>query len=501
MADLVRMRGITKRFSGVEVLSKVDFSIERGEIVALCGENGAGKSTLMKILAAVYRADEGEIELDGERLAGNLATLDMQKKGVSMIHQELNLMEYLTVAQNIYLTREPKNRAGLINFRKMNADARRLLESLGQDISPTARISELKIAQKQMVEIAKAISFNVKVLIMDEPTSMLTTRETDILFELVRRLAKQGLGVIYISHRLKEIKDLCDRVIVLRDGLFVAARRVAEVSEQDIANHMVGREVCISQAERFAGNPGNIALEVRNVTDSLLKNVSFRVARGEIIGFSGLVGSGRSELMEFIFGIRKADGEIFLRGKRADIRRPADAIKLGIGFVTEDRQRTGVVVRRSVRENINLIDLVRFRRKLIRAKAQRQNTRRMVERLNIRCRSQAQLVGNLSGGNQQKIVIARWLLVDPEILILDEPTRGIDVGARAEIYEIIRGIAREGKTILVVSSDMTEILQLCQRIIVMHEGEIKGELTDEERREETIMSCATNASRLEGTRR
>ncbi len=497
MANLVQMRGITKRFSGVPVLTGVDFSIDRGEIVALCGENGAGKSTLMKILAAVYRADEGEISLDGEKLTGNLVTLDMQKKGVSMIHQELNLMEHLTVAQNIFLTREPKTKLGLIDFKKMNADAKALLESLGQNISPTARISELKIAQKQMVEIAKAISFNVKVLIMDEPTSMLTSRETDILFDLVRRLSKQGLGIIYISHRLKEIKDLCTRVIILRDGQFVFTAPVEDVSEQDIANHMVGREVSISQAGDFEGDPKDIILEVRNVNDSLLKNASFKVARGEIVGFSGLVGSGRSELMEVIFGIRKAQGEVILNGKAIHNKRPAQAIQRNIGFVTEDRQRTGVVVRRSIRENINLIDQIKNKRFVIHSRAQQNNTSDMIGQLRIRCASQNQLVSNLSGGNQQKIVIAKWLLVDPDILILDEPTRGIDVGARAEIYEIIRKIAAEGKTVIVVSSDMTEILQLCQRIIVMHEGEIKGELTGDDRTEEKIMAFAVNASQAE----
>jgi ribose transport system ATP-binding protein len=496
MANLVEMKNISKSFYGVKVLSKVDFHLERGEVVALCGENGAGKSTLMKILAAVYKNDEGDIYLDGEHLPPHLGTMDMQKRGVSMIHQELNLMEHLTVAQNIFLTREPLNKAGLINFKKMNAAARELLVSLGQEgISPTAMVSGLKTAQKQMVEIAKAISFNVKVLIMDEPTAMLTQKETDILFNLIRRLAKEGIGIIYISHRLKEIKEVCDRVTILRDGTFVVTKKVSEVSEQDIANYMVGREVNISQATNFTGDAKDIVLEVRHVTDSLLKDVSFKVARGEIVGFSGLVGSGRSELMEFIFGIRKTkSGEIYLNGKRVVNKVPSTAIKRGIGFVTEDRQRSGVVIRRNIRENICLIDQVKNKGFINRSLKQKRDTQGMIDRLNIKCAGHSQLVSNLSGGNQQKIVIAKWLLVESDILILDEPTRGIDVGAREEIYKIIHELAAAGKTIIIVSSDLTEVLNICQRVIVMHEGSIKGELTHEDRTEEIIMSYATNAS-------
>ncbi len=495
MSKLVEMKQISKSFYGVEVLSKVDFFIERGEVVALCGENGAGKSTLMKILAAVYKQDEGDIYLDGEHLPSNLMTLDLQHRGVSMIHQELNLMDQLTVAQNIFLTREPLKKNGLIDHKKMNNDAKALLESLGQSISPTTLVCNLKTAQKQMVEIAKAISFNVKVMIMDEPTAMLTSRETDILFELIRQLAKKGIGIIYISHRLKEIKDVCDRVTILRDGTFVVTKQVSEVTEHEIANYMVGREVCVSKASNFTGDESDIVLEVKNVSDSLLKNVSFKVARGEIVGFSGLVGSGRSELMEYIFGIRKVtSGEIYLNGKPVTNKFPAEAIKKNIGFVTEDRQKTGVVIKRSIKENINLIDQVKNKGFFINAAKQKNNTANMIKKLNIKCASQNQLVSNLSGGNQQKIVIAKWLLVGSDILILDEPTRGIDVGAREEIYQIINELAASGKTIIIVSSDLTEVLCICQRVIVMHEGAIKGELTKEDRTEEMIMSYATNAS-------
>jgi ribose transport system ATP-binding protein len=496
MAKLIDMKNVFKAFFGVTVLDDVSFEIDGGEVAAICGENGAGKSTLMKILAAIYKAESGTVLVEGKPIPKNATTLDMQRLGISMIHQELNLMDHLTVAQNIFLTREPKNRFGLINFSRMNKDATRLLESLGQfDVKPTDMVGDLKIAQKQMVEIAKAISFNVKALIMDEPTSMLTTKETEILFDLIRKLKAQGIGIIYISHRLKEIKEICDKVTVLRDGGFVVTRDVSEVTEQDIANYMVGREVGTSLAGDYGGKGGDVVIKVSHVSDSLLKDVSFEVRRGEIVGFSGLVGAGRSELMEYIFGVRRVEsGEIFINGNPVKIKCPVDAIKNGIGFATEDRQRTGVVVGRDVNENINLIDQIKSGGFVNHKKRQTENTDRMIKRLNIKCQSKTQLVSNLSGGNQQKIVLGKWLLVDSDILILDEPTRGIDVGAREEIYGIIRGLAESGKTMIIVSSDLTEVLSICQRVIVMHEGVIKAELTHEDRDEETIMSFATNVS-------
>jgi len=495
MASLVEMKQVSKSFFGVEVLSKVDFSIESGEVMGLCGENGAGKSTLMKILAAVYTDDGGEIFLDGEHLDARRTPLDMQRMGVSMIHQELNLMEHLTVAQNIFLTREPLLKMGLIDFKKMNEESQKLLTMLGQNINPTVKVSSLRIAQKQMVEIAKAISFNVKVIIMDEPTAMLTQKETDILFSLIKRLSEEGMGIIYISHRLKEIKEICDRLTVLRDGALVAVKNVSEVSEQDIASLMVGREVKSSIASDYAGDEDDVTVEVRNVTDTFLKDVSFKARRGEIVGFSGLVGAGRTELMEFLFGIRKSEhGEVLLNGKPVTIKRPQKAIKKGVGFATEDRQKTGLFLIRSIRENINVISQVKDKGAWNYTAKRSQNTAKMIERLNIRCRTQTQMAASLSGGNQQKIVLAKWLLVDSDILILDEPTRGIDVGAREEIYNIINGLAADGKTIIIVSSDLTEVLSICQRVIVMHEGVVMAELTEDDRNEEDIMRYASGAS-------
>jgi len=494
MPNLLEMENISKSFSGVKVLHNVDLDLKRGEVLALCGENGAGKSTLMKILAAVYKSDEGIICLEGEEAPLNIHTFDMQNKGVSMIHQEFNLINHLSVAQNIFLTREPLKRTGLIDFKKMNRDAKELLISLGQhNISPTASLSSLKTAQQQMVEIAKAISFNVKVLIMDEPTSMLTMKETEILFDLIRELAKKGIGVIYISHRLKEIKEVCDRVVILRDGKFITNQNVSDITEQEIANYMVGREVSISQATDFSGDANDIVLEVRHVSDLLLKDVNFKVARGEILGFSGLVGSGRSELMEFIFGIRKPkSGEVYLNKKLVTNKTPDSAILRGIGFITEDRQRSGILNRRNIRENINLIGQIKHKGFINISSKQKYNAAKMIKQLNIKCTAQTQTVNTLSGGNQQKIVLAKWLLVDSDILILDEPTRGIDVGSREEIYNIIHELSAAGKTIIIVSSDLTEVLSICQRVIVMHEGTIKTELTRDDRTEESIMSYATN---------
>jgi ABC-type sugar transport system ATPase subunit len=490
----VSMRGISKSFYGVEVLHEVDFSVNAGEVAALCGENGAGKSTLMKILAAVYSLEKGEIEIAGAMIRRGMTPLEMQLIGVSMVHQELNLVPNMTVAQNIFLSREPKTRAGLVNLRKMNEDAARLISQLGESIEPTLKVSALKVAQQQMVEIAKAISFDVKILIMDEPTSMLTSKETDILFSLTRDLATKGISVIYISHRLKEIKQICDTVTILRDGALVAKKDVAEVTEEEIASLMVGRQVCSATAGHFAGDADDVVLEVDGLSDStLLKDVSFKVRRGEILGFAGLVGAGRSELMEHLFGLRRRTaGTVTLRGNAVYYKSPVPAIKNDVGFATEDRKYTGLVGNRPVVENINYVNAVKSKGFFTSGARMRENLERMTERLNIKVNDGSMLVNNLSGGNQQKIVLGKWLLVDSDILLLDEPTRGIDVGAREEIYRIIEALAAEGKTVVIVSSDMTEILSICQRIIVMHEGRVIAEYTGDDRTEDNIMRSAAN---------
>jgi len=498
MNETLRMQGICKSFSGVEVLHKVDFAVDKGEIMGLCGENGAGKSTLMKLVAGIYPADAGEIVFKGTPVRRGATPQEMQRLGVSMIHQELNLHPELTVAQNIFLHREPRGATGLIDFAKMNADAAAILARLGEEIEPKRKVRELKVAQKQMVEIAKAISFNVELLIMDEPTSALTGRETNILFDLIANLSAQGIAVVFISHRLKELIDVCHRVTVLRDGALVAVRGITEVTAHDLATLMVGREVTETHASDFAGDPAAVMLEVRGVTDGLLKDVSFQVRRGEILGFSGLIGAGRTELMEVIFGIRKPRaGEVLIEGKPVTVRSAMDAIRANLGFVTEDRKETGLVLCRDIHENANYVTWQKTPGFFTGRKASTANTRRMIERLAIRCKSPAQAVGSLSGGNQQKVALSKWLLSGARVLVLDEPTRGVDVGARQEIYRIIRELAAEGVAIVIVSSDLPEILAICERVVVMHEGRVTGELNASELSEAKIMYYATDVQATE----
>ncbi len=493
MTKLLSMQGICKSFFGIEVLHSVDIEVEKGEIMALCGENGAGKSTLMKILAGIYLQDSGDVYFKGNILRRHADPLERQDLGISMIHQELNLLDELTVAQNIFLCREPKLKSRLIDYNKMNEDASVLLKKLGENLDPRRKLRELKIAQKQMVEIAKAISFNVELLIMDEPTSVLTGQETTILFELIRSLSSQGIAVIYISHRLKEFTEVCQKVTVLRDGFYIGTSNVLDVTMHEIATLMVGREIQESSVTDYSGDPDAAMLEVKNVTDDKLENIDFRVRKGEILGFSGLIGAGRTELMEVIFGIRKPEkGQVFIEGSPVTIKSAIDAIKSNIGFVTEDRMKSGLVISRDIIENSNYVFWCKnkgfFKGKGVSFK----NTKKMIDRLNIRCNSPSQNVSTLSGGNQQKVALSKWLLADAKVLVLDEPTRGVDVGARQEIYQIIKDLAADGIAIVIVSSDLPEIMSICERVIVMHEGRITGELQCSEMTEAKIMYYAAN---------
>ena len=492
-AEMLSMRGVSKSFFGVEVLHTVDFAVNKGQIMGLCGENGAGKSTLMKILAGIHAQDAGDIVFKGNLVRRNATPQEMQNLGVSMIHQELNLLNELTVAQNIFLCREPRSASGLINYAKMRDDAAAVLEKLGEKIDPRRQVRDLKIAQKQMVEIAKAISFNVELLVMDEPTSVLSGKETNVLFDLISRLSAEGIAVVYISHRLKEIIDVCHQVTVLRDGSLVATRDVAGVTAHDLAALMVGRDVKESRASDFAGDPDAVMLEVKDVSDSLLKSVDFKVRRGEILGFSGLVGAGRTELMEVVFGLRRPQtGAVFVEGRRVTPRSAIDAIRSNLGFVTEDRKETGLVLCRDITDNSNYVFWQKTMGLFKGKKSSTANTTKMIDRLRIRCSSPAQNVSNLSGGNQQKVALAKWLLSGARVLVLDEPTRGVDVGARQEIYQIIRELAAEGVAIVIVSSDLPEILSICERVIIMHEGRITGTLKSSEMSEEKIMYYATD---------
>jgi ABC-type sugar transport system ATPase subunit len=482
------MKKIHKSFFGVEVLHGVNFDVTKGECIAICGENGAGKSTLMKILTGIYNKFEGEILYKGENIE-HFSPLEIQNKGISMIHQELNLLDEMTVAQNIYLCREPKKN-GLIDFKKMNQDAKELLQSL-EEIDPTSKVKDLGIAKKQIVEIAKSLSYNADLIIMDEPTAVLTVNETNMLFKLIRQLKKNGVAIVYISHRLKEIKEICDRVTILRDGTFITTKTVNEVSEKDIAELMVGREIEELNQMIYTGS-GKTVLEVRNVSDDFLKDISVKLKEGEILGISGLVGAGRSELAEVIFGIRKAKkGEILVYDQPVNIKSPIDAIKYRIGFATEDRKGSGLFLDRNIRDNANIVSMLKNKNIFNNRKKEEILAKNMIDVFKVKCQNTTQKIKNLSGGNQQKIVLSKWIAVSSKILILDEPTRGVDIGARKEIYDIINRLSEEGKSIIVISSDLTEILAISQRVLVMHEGEIKGEIIGDEICEENIMILAT----------
>ncbi|MGA9778398.1 MAG: sugar ABC transporter ATP-binding protein [Limisphaerales bacterium] len=491
-APLLEMRGISKRFPGVVALDAVDFYIARGEVVALVGENGAGKSTLMKILGGVHQPDAGEIKLDGQPVKIQNVN-DAICRGIAFIHQELNVLGNLEVAANVFLGREPRNALGLIDRKKIHDDTAPLLQRLGLPVSTRTRLDQLPIAQQQMVEIAKALSLNARLIIMDEPTSSLTLSETKRLLELVCELAEQGVSVIYISHRLGEIDECADRVVVLRDGRNAGELDHGEATHDRLINLMVGREIksyyVPPEGRKAAG-----FFKVRNVSSLLYphKTVSFDAARGEILGLAGLVGAGRSEMAKALVGLDPSPArQIILDGKSVSINAPRDAIDHGIYLVPENRRSEGLIVEMSVRENISLPSLRSLSRGgLIQRKRERDAARRQVDSLNVKTPGLETLVLNLSGGNQQKVVLAKWLALSPRVMILDEPTRGIDVGAKAEIYRLMRALAAQGSVILMISSDMEEVLNVSDRIAVMHEGEITGVLDRADCNEQNVMQLA-----------
>ena len=490
------MRGIGKRFPGVIALDNVSLEVGAGEVVALCGENGAGKSTLMKIIGGVYQPDAGEILMDGTAVTINNVT-DSMKLRVAFIHQELNVLDNLDVAANVFLGREPKNAFGLIDFRKIHADTEPFLQRLGLDISSRTPLEKLSIAQKQMVEIAKALSLNSRIIIMDEPTSSLTLQETDRLLELVLELKKQGVSVVYISHRLSEVEHIADRVVVLRDGKNAGGLNRADICHDKIVGLMVGREIKSTYtASSVPKTPGYF--KVRNATSSRFpaKPVAFDAARGEILGFAGLVGAGRSEIVKAMVGLDShGSAEITIGDERILIHAPADAIGHGIYLVPEDRRGEGLVTSMTVRENTTLPSLKRYSTfNLISRERERKVTDEQIKSLNIKTPGGESLVLNLSGGNQQKVVLGKWLSMGPKVMILDEPTRGIDVGAKAEIYRLMRALAEKGTVILMVSSDMEEILNVSDRVAVMHEGRITGVLERADCNEENVMNLAVGKS-------
>jgi len=489
---LLEMRGISKRFPGVIALDSVNLQIRPGEVVALVGENGAGKSTLMKILGGVYQPDGGEILFDGRPVRIQNVN-DAIGLGIAFIHQELNVLENLDVAANVFLGREPVNALRLIDRRKIHADTEPYLKRLGLDISTRTRLDQLSLAHQQMVEIAKALSLNARLIIMDEPTSSLTLSETKRLLELVCELSAQGVSVIYISHRLGEIDECADRVVVLRDGKNAGELPHTEATHDKLVSLMVGREIKSFYVQSNAVRTAAF-FKVRQVSSSLYpsRTISFDASRGEILGFAGLVGAGRSEMAKAIVGLDPCPGkEIFLGDRKVAIAAARDAIEEGIYLVPENRRVEGLVVEMSVRENVTLPSLRRFTRfGLIQRRRERQVAQEQITSLNVKTPNTESLVLNLSGGNQQKVVLGKWLAMTPRVMILDEPTRGIDVGAKAEIYRLMRALAEQGAVILMISSDMEEILHVSDRVAVMHEGEISGVLERGNCTEENIMQLA-----------
>ena len=489
---LLQMKNIHKRFPGVYALKSVNFELKAGEVHGLLGENGAGKSTLMKVLAGIYDVDEGEIYIDGRKVEIN-DVKDSQKAGVSIIHQELVLVPYMSVAENIFSGREPVGRLGFVKKDEMLAQAQKLLDSFDLGIDASRLVVDLNIAQRQMVEIARAISFNSKILVMDEPTSSLTEKEVEFLFKTIESLKAKGVGIVYISHRMAELFRITDRITVMRDGQYIGTRVTKETNVDELISMMVGRELT-DYYHRTFHELGEVTLEVKNLTrNGVFKDVSFSLRKEEILGFSGLVGAGRSEIMKAIFGLDPIDsGEIYIEGKKVEIKSPRDAMNLGIALVPENRKDEGLILKSSVGYNMTLRVLDEFI-KFIRVNRAKENEiiDTYVQELGIKTPSRSQSVANLSGGNQQKVVIAKWLAAKPKILILDEPTRGVDVGAKAEIYAIMNNLVQTGVSIIMISSELPEIINMSDRVAVVHNGSIKGILNKDELSQEKIMHLAT----------
>jgi len=501
MSDpILRVEGISKGFPGVQALKDVHLEVRAGEVLVLVGENGAGKSTLMKILSGIYTRDEGTITFEGEEIELT-SPLQAQQLGITIIHQELNMMPDLTVAQNIYIGREPR-KGPFVSERALNRRTDELLKRLDIKLDPRKKVGDLTVAEQQMVEIAKALSFNAKVLIMDEPTSALTDTEVETLFVLIEQLKQRGTGIVYISHRMDELRRLADRVSVLRDGAYIGSLEKSEISVPKIIEMMVGRAIdegTRPEAREHTADP--VVLDVQGLsTKSLLKDVSFQLHKGEILGFAGLMGAGRTETARAIIGAdRKDGGSIHVGGKQARIRQPEDAVKRGIGYLSEDRKLLGLMLEQDVTFNTVLASLDSYANAIgwMGDRKAKNQTKDYVQQLRVKTPSVNQIVKLLSGGNQQKVVIARWLMRDCDILIFDEPTRGIDVGAKEEIYRLMQQLAASGKSIIVISSELPEILRVANRIAVFANGRITGTLRNEEASQEKIMQLAAHGEEEE----
>jgi inositol transport system ATP-binding protein len=486
------MEHISKAFPGVKALQDVQLTVRKGTVHALMGENGAGKSTLMKILNGMYTPDSGTITF-ADKVVSIPDTQTALKLGISMIHQELSPVPYMTVAENIFLGREPVGRFGMIDWRKLVADTRALLERLEIHIDPNAVMKDLSVANTQMVEIAKAISYDASLIIMDEPTSAITEREVAHLFKMIRSLRAKGVAIIYITHKMNEVFQIADEITVLRDGAHIATVPAEKTNRDSLITMMVGRELT-NMFPKSEAPIGEVVLSVRNLTrNGIVQDVSFDLRKGEILGLAGLMGAGRTEVIEGIFGIHPLDsGEITIHGKKAAIKSPADAIRHGMALLTEDRKLTGIMGVLPVRDNMMIASLRNYEANgFLKKQMIEEVCRQEKGRLEIRTPTMDQVIRLLSGGNQQKVLVSRWLLTSPDVLILDEPTRGIDVGAKAEIHKLMCKLAQEGKAIIMISSELPEILGMSDRVLVMHEGKVGGEFMRAEATQETIMRAAT----------
>ena len=490
---ILKMEGIDKSFPGVHALDHVQLELKKGEVHALMGENGAGKSTLMKVLTGIYTKDSGTITYEGKEVEFH-NTREAQDAGIVIVHQELNMVGDLTVAQNIFIGREFM-KGPTIDDKKMIEESQKLFEELKIEIDPTAKMSDLTVGKQQMCEIAKAISHKAKVIIFDEPSAALTEKEIADLFEIIRDLRRQELGIVYISHRMDEIKVITDRVTVMRDGTYVGTLITADSTKEDIINMMVGRVIYEDpKTKSMVPEDAPVVLKVEHLNAGrMVQDVSFELHKGEILGFSGLMGAGRTETARALFGADpKESGDIYINGEKVDIKSPEDAVKHGIGYLSEDRKRYGIVVQKSITENSTMSTMEEFMSGIFINKAkEKEAAEKYIKELDTKTPSADQLVVNLSGGNQQKVVIAKWLVRNCDILIFDEPTRGIDVGAKNEIYKLMNRLAAEGKSIIMISSEMTEILRMSDRIVVMCEGKKTGEIRIEDATQEAIMDKAT----------
>lgn len=491
---LLEMRGITKTFPGVKALDNVQLTLKKGRVMALMGENGAGKSTLMKVMFGIYERDCGTIRYKGELVEFHGAKESLEA-GISMIHQELSPVLHRSIAENIWLGREPlKGPLKLIDHDKMYRDTEELLAKLDLKLDPRIHMSELTVATMQMVEIAKAISYNSKIIIMDEPTSALTDKEVDHLFDIIEMLKSRGVAVVYISHKMDEIFRICDDITVFRDGCYIGEREAKDTNHDELVQMMVGRDL----GDVFpppTAKPGKTRLEVKNLSvDGAFSNISFKLHEGEILGIAGLVGAGRTELIETLFGVRQKDcGEIWINGENVEIRTPQDAISHKMAFLTEDRRHSGLYLMLDIFANTSIAHLDAYRNKVVNVldvRKMRSDSEDHCKQLQVKTPHMNETIDNLSGGNQQKVLLARWMLTKPDILFLDEPTRGIDVGAKSEIYKLMRLLTGMGKSLVMISSELPEVMGMSDRILVMHEGKLKGAMDGQEATQEKIMSIA-----------